>query len=258
MKLLSLCVDTTGVDFAKDHIIRITASMMEYGGGVEKGKVYIVKPDGEYKIDDFITEKTGLTREVVDSQGVPLADIARELLDMIAQSDAIVAYNTEFHINFLQCAFDKLGLDPHFEAHSIIDPYLIEFATNSHSLDNVYHRALGDEPASNNAEKVLKLFTMSQMKNIDKDTIKKFRDPNDVQHYPDGWVGVTDDVLVFRRGQYKDQSVKDVMLKDIGYIKWLCGQNKVSMPTRRAFRDILGVIRDESTLIHGTTSQKNN
>lgn len=245
MKFLSLCVDTTGTDFVKDQIIRITAVTNTYGSTENKSKIYIIRPDREFSISDEITENTGLLYDVIMEQGVQFSLVAQEIADMIAEADAIIAYKAAFHINFLQYYFDSLAIDPHFELHSIIDPYLIEVATNSHKLDDVYARFLGDEPADNNAEKVLKLFVKGQMATIDNSIIKEYRDQNDIQHYPDGWVKMEDCVLKFNKGQYKDQPVIDIIKKDSGYIKWLCKSNLVTMPTRRAFKAVIEEIKQE-------------
>lgn len=250
MKITSLCVDTTGFDFVKDQIISISYSTTEYDGTDGPFRVcgadqWIIKPERPYELPEIVPEKLHLTKDIIDRKGVAFSSIAPQLLKVIEQSDAILAYNTQFHINFLQYNFDLLGLDPHFEQHSIIDPYLIEIATNSHQLDEVYSRALGSEPASNTAEKALKLFVKGQMKTIDKQTIKEYRDQYDVQHYPDGWVKMDGEVLKFNKGQYKDQPVIDIIKKDTGYIKWLCKNNLVTMPTRKAFKAVIEKMKQE-------------
>lgn len=89
-------IETTGFSPAYDEIIEISA--IRYEDNQEKNKyVSLVKPS--FEIDEYITELTGITNEMlVDAPCIE--HCIREFKEFIG-SDLLVGYNVNFDINFL-------------------------------------------------------------------------------------------------------------------------------------------------------------
>ena len=104
-------IETTGLSPQYDEIIEIVA--IKYKSG-EKADVFstLVKP--EYEIDEYITELTGITNEMV-ATAPKIADCIAEFKEFIG-NEIIVGYNVNFDVNFLydnlmECCDEKLSND---------------------------------------------------------------------------------------------------------------------------------------------------
>ncbi len=104
-------IETTGLSPQYDEIIEIAA--IKYKSG-EKVDVFstLVKP--EYEIDEYITELTGITNEMV-ATAPKIGDCIAGFKEFIG-NEIIVGYNVNFDINFLydnllECRDEKLSND---------------------------------------------------------------------------------------------------------------------------------------------------
>lgn len=139
-------LETTGLSAEFDEIIELAALKIR-GNEIISRYQQLVKPTNE--IDEFITELTGITNEMVANQ--PSIDKAiKSFLDFI-DNETIVGHNTSFDIQFIQKAanseleneyIDTLQLArkvyPDLKHHRLKDmaKYL--------KFDYTAHRALGD------------------------------------------------------------------------------------------------------------------
>lgn len=98
-------IETTGLSPEYDCIIELAA--IRYRNGQPSGQFQqLVNP--EFKIDEFITELTGITNEMLS--GAPKIDVVLpDFLSFIAD-DIIVGHNVNFDVNFLydNCQYEKL------------------------------------------------------------------------------------------------------------------------------------------------------
>lgn len=104
-------IETTGLSPAYDEIIEISA--IRYEGNQEKDRyVSLVKPS--FEIDEYITELTGITNEMLaDAPGIEQA--INEFKEFV-RADILVGYNVNFDINFLydnllECYGEQLSND---------------------------------------------------------------------------------------------------------------------------------------------------
>ena len=139
-------LETTGLSAEFDEIIELAALKIK-GNEIASKYQQLVKPT--YEIDEFITELTGITNDMVADQ--PSIDEAiQSFLDFI-EGEIIVGHNTSFDIQFIQKAakkelnneyIDTLQLArkvyPDLKHHRLKDmaKYL--------QFDHTAHRALGD------------------------------------------------------------------------------------------------------------------
>lgn len=100
--------DTTGLDPEYDEIIRVTVLR------VINGKIFdtystLVKPKQE--IDEDITEKNGITNEMVET-APDIYGVLTVLKGFIKENDVLVGYNVNFYYKFLKHYFyEELSID---------------------------------------------------------------------------------------------------------------------------------------------------
>ena len=104
-------IETTGLDLVYNSIIEVSAVRVR-GGEVKDKFSSLIKPpkyygDGEYYyIDEFITELTGITNEMLDD--APEAEeVLQEFVKFIGD-DLLVGHNVNFDINFLYEAMGRV------------------------------------------------------------------------------------------------------------------------------------------------------
>ncbi|MCR5310673.1 MAG: exonuclease [Lachnospiraceae bacterium] len=150
-KYVVIDIETTGLSPDYDEIIEISA--IRYEGKLEKSKyVSFVKPS--FEIDEYITELTGITNEMLI--GAPSIEQCIKEFKEFVGDDLLVGYNINFDINFLYdnllaCYGEAFGNDfvdvmriarrtlpelPHHRQIDIADYYKIEVYTE--------HRAEAD------------------------------------------------------------------------------------------------------------------
>ena len=95
-KYIAFDIETTGLDPMYDEIIEIGAIKIENGKEIETFNT-LIKP--EYEIDEFITELTGITNEMLKSGKVPI-DVLTEFVNFVG-SNVIIGHNVNFDLGFL-------------------------------------------------------------------------------------------------------------------------------------------------------------
>lgn len=147
-----LDLETTGLDPIKHEIIEFGAIKVSLGSDTHPTFQTLVKP--ERKVPKRITEITGITQAMVDSEGRPLATALAEFMDFI-QDLPLVTFNAEFDMGFLQNAANRHGfvitnrytcaLKLVRRAWPGLPSYrLADLAKMGNLEDNDTHRALGD------------------------------------------------------------------------------------------------------------------
>lgn len=96
--------ETTGLNFARDEIIEFSAAVME----VQDGSAQIVQ---EYDhlisltpgntVPPMIQQLTGISTEDIAREGIPKAQLCRDLAEIFAGNTLLLAYNAHFDLSFL-------------------------------------------------------------------------------------------------------------------------------------------------------------
>lgn len=102
-----LDLETTGLDANRHEIIEVGAIRYRKGSTNHQTIQALVKPSK--KVPKKITEITGITQEMLETKGEPLADVMRELIAFVG-NDRLVTFNAEFDMAFLHAATAQLGL----------------------------------------------------------------------------------------------------------------------------------------------------
>ncbi|MBQ5448100.1 MAG: 3'-5' exonuclease, partial [Candidatus Methanomethylophilus sp.] len=106
-----VCIDleTTGLRPSSDWIIEVAAYRVR-SGRAEDRFVSFVRPGELNKVSSFITQLTGITREMVADAPLP-EEVLPELFDFVGD-DMVVGHNTCFDMNFLYDGALRAGLEP--------------------------------------------------------------------------------------------------------------------------------------------------
>lgn len=144
-------IETTGLDPRFDEIIEIAG--VKYDGNIETGRFQtLVKPECE--IDDFITDLTGITNDMV--QDAPAIDeVLPDFLAFVGDY-TVVGHNINFDVNFIYDNAEYLKLPPF--SNDFVDTMRVSRRLyknmENHKLstlisylgvgDTVEHRALSD------------------------------------------------------------------------------------------------------------------
>ena len=88
-------IETTGLDPEFDEIIEIGAVKIKDGIKIDTFNS-LIKP--EYEIDEFITELTGITNEMVEN-APSIDEVLPKFMDFI-KDYIIIGHNVNFDINF--------------------------------------------------------------------------------------------------------------------------------------------------------------
>jgi len=99
-------IETTGLDADRDEIIEIAAIKVSRDSDQHATLSALVRPSEP--IPASITRITGITREMVDSDGEALDKVIHEFLDFFADH-RLVFYNSPFDMGFLQNAAARVG-----------------------------------------------------------------------------------------------------------------------------------------------------
>lgn len=110
-------IETTGLDYSYCHIIEISAIRVRAGIAVDSFSSLIQPPasecydenDNPYEeyVDEFITELTGITNEML-SNAPAAPEVMPKFLDFVSD-DLLIGHNVSFDVNFIYDTFEALG-----------------------------------------------------------------------------------------------------------------------------------------------------
>ena len=98
-------IETTGLKAAEDEIIELAALKIIDGMETDSFSCLV---QSEKKLPSPITQLTGITQELLDSQGKKLQLGLKDFLDFIGE-EKIICHNLSFDMTFLQKACRKFG-----------------------------------------------------------------------------------------------------------------------------------------------------
>lgn len=161
--IVSLDLETTGLDINKDKIISIGAVKESIDG--ERENFYrLIKCKS--KIPKEVINLTGISDAQLVKDGVEIATALKDLKKFIDKS-LVIGYNVSFDIDFLNQALDECGeeqlsnsikdvMPVAKKANMFLDDYRLETVLNSFKINNEHpHNALSDATATLNLAKKL-------------------------------------------------------------------------------------------------------
>lgn len=153
--LVSLDIETTGLDFSKDTIISIGAVR----DTPEENETFCEYIKTTRELPENIEKLTGITSTLLNEKGIDLKDALSKLRDFLKDS-VVIGYNSSFDENFLQTAYNNLGQNyyvPHMvdimplvkKDQEFLDNYRLETVLKEYGIDNAHpHDALSDAQAT--------------------------------------------------------------------------------------------------------------
>ncbi len=143
-------IETTGLIPAYDEIIELSAIKVRDNEIIDKYST-LVKP--EYEVDEFITELTGITNEML-LNSPNIKDVLEQFINFIGD-DIVVGYNVNFDINFIyddyKGYFNKdfsnnyVDLMRICKKHCILPNYELKTVSEFYNISTQgHHRGLND------------------------------------------------------------------------------------------------------------------
>lgn len=160
-KILIFDFETTGLSPISDRVIEVGAILLEKNNDSYEVKETIdllIKQDKP--ISDFITNLTGITNEMLASEGILEEDAFRTLDNLIDDETLLVAYNLAFDIGFLFNMYQRYVAKNYAIKNDILDcmavykdryeyPHKLQSAVEKFNLVNENaHRASDDALAT--------------------------------------------------------------------------------------------------------------
>jgi len=178
-------LETTGLDPAFDEIIEMSALKIRNNEIIEEYST-LVQP--KYEIDEFITELTGITHEMLENAPL-LEDKINEFISFIGE-DIIMGHNVNFDINFLYDNYLKIEKEKlkndYVDTMRLAKNYLKEF--NHHRLIDLvdyykinvegFHRAMLDCKSTFDIYNNIKADILNKFESVEnwKNELKKKKD----------------------------------------------------------------------------------
>lgn len=240
--IVAFDVETTGLSQTEDYVIQLSAVKF-HKDTFERVKVFdhYIKPIRAYEIKPGAFEAHGLTKEFIEKNGVPLASIADEFIEMFDDADALTFNGNRFDVNMLYKDLLMIGKEFPMDGKVFYDSYAIEAKLNPRKLTNVYYNYTGEclKDAHNSLVDVDATITVFQnqihmVDGIGVDTMGPLEQwPENQLYSPEGSIrnagsGSMEERIVFNMGKYKDQEFMAVCKTDPGYISWF--KDKVASP----------------------------
>ncbi|HID91660.1 TPA: 3'-5' exonuclease [Candidatus Gracilibacteria bacterium] len=98
--LLFLDLETNGFDNKEDVIIEIAAARWD-GENITERYQTLVKLPSEKTISPFVQRLTGITPEMCEKEGIPIAQAIEEISKFLKDDDIITGHNIQFDTGFL-------------------------------------------------------------------------------------------------------------------------------------------------------------
>ena len=106
-QFIVLDLETTGLDAIKHEIIEIGAVKVNRGSNNHTTFQALIKPSK--KVPKKITNITGITQEMVDTEGEEIGSVLKEFVNFIGDL-RLVTFNAEFDMGFLKEAGKSQGI----------------------------------------------------------------------------------------------------------------------------------------------------
>lgn len=252
--LVFIDLETTGVDINQDRIVQI-AILKVYNSGTEEIKKFLLNPT--IPIPEAASNIHGIYDEDVKLSAT-FAEIAVNLAEYIEDCDFAGFNSNKFDIPLLITEFLRVGIELNIEDKKFIDVMTIFHKMEPRTLKGAYKLYCGKElVGAHDAEndivatyEVLKaqLLRYENVAYEDKDGNLSYPVTNNIDSLADftpfNLVDPTNKIitdeqgnLIFNFGQYKNQPVVDVVLKNPGYYHWMMEAN-FSIFTKRVIKQV--------------------
>lgn len=234
MELLSIDIETTGLDKAKDEIIQI--AMVSSTG---KSFVKKIRPTNQM-ISEEATARHGMTIQCLEKCPT-FQEVYQQVTDILSKFKNLVMFNAEFDYSILSRQIKEQGGDFSLENYTIIDPFLIHKKKYRQDLSSLYSFYINEE--MENAHDA-KADALAALKIYEKQALKwpELNIPENAQSLAFGenfiigaWFEYKEDlgIYVFNRGKYRNQPIDIPLQSDIGYLNWILSLSDITIDERK-------------------------
>ena len=107
MSSIKICIfdsETTGLpkknDFSEINMIELGYLIIDLKLNIIKEKNFLIK--GKYDIPEFITNLTGITKEIINERGIEINEVSEEFYNDLKDCEFIIAHNLRFDYGMLK------------------------------------------------------------------------------------------------------------------------------------------------------------
>lgn len=243
--IVAFDVETTGLSFKDDYIIQLSAIKFDENFNTIDTIDHLIKPIHNYEIAEGAFEKHGISKEMIDANGIELFTAAQEFLAFIEGCDMLSYNGRNFDVRMISKDFHSVGLDFDIHGRTFFDSLLLEQKLNPRTLDAVYKRYTGkDLENAHNA-----LYDVMATIEIFKHQLKVYENQDvtidDIMGFEESQIFCVDGMIkkdedgnvFFARGKYKDHEFMSVARADAGYIKWFMNNPEFDHTTKETLRE---------------------
>lgn len=221
--LVAFDLETTGLNTQEDHILQL--GLVRFDSETFKELDYrswYIRPLYEFEISPEAEEKTGLSKEFILENGVPLNSIWDEAVQFIGTDDMLSYNGNHFDVPMLYYNLLRYNLKFDFGCRKFYDALVIERKRNSNKLGDVYKRYTGKElegahDALCDVRGLIEIFKYQNR--VQDDALE---DPSFNLVSPEEFLKLNDKgQLIFATGKYKGKTTNEICALDKNYIKWV-------------------------------------
>lgn len=246
-------VETTGLSTKEDYIIQLAAVKFDRNfRQLDSYTTYVIPPHA-YKIDARAEETHHITREIIESEGRPLKEVAQKFTKFCEGCDLLSYNGNRFDIKFIYKDFLLVGIEFPLDGRVFYDAMSIETVVNPRTLSVVYKNYTGDDARDAHNAFADVHMTMEVFKSqvihhgLNLEELAQWKENQLVT--PDGTIrdvskNGEEPCLVFNIGKYRDTEFMKTCELDPGYIKWFM-QNIASNYTIKKLREYYKINRNK-------------
>lgn len=108
-RFLFLDFETIGLNYREDEPTEIAFIITDSKGKVEEEYSQLIKLPRWKQVPEFITELTGITTELLETEGKHLGEVKQEVQRIIQGDEVVVAHHASFDLGYLSYYF---GIQP--------------------------------------------------------------------------------------------------------------------------------------------------
>lgn len=241
--LVSLDIETTGLDKNYDHVIQIAMVKFDYDTfDIIDQRNYYVRPEGNYTISVSAWLKHKITTDFLKDKPT-LRELAPEILNFIKGCALLIYNGISFDIPFLSAELHSVGYELDINDYECYDAFLEEKRRHGMSLEKTYERYTGKKLSDSG------LMAHDALGDV-MATIEIFKHQRQDHDYEpektygnDGFITEVqlDEKVVpgFAVGKYKGVPISYVGKLDEGYINWILTNDKFSQTTKNIVKQYI-------------------
>lgn len=232
-----LKIETTGLDFIKDKICKISASKYEHGNLVDNLSLLI---NPQIKMSEEASKVNGLTDSDLSDKPT-FQEVSNEINTFLQNSDLIGFNLKTFGLKFLFKELHLSGIFFNYLKINIIDLYEVFKITIDNSYFEIAYKFLTGEMPSNDLNGVKDFYSYLSQRDI------KIPDRKNLD--VSGNISIEDGEFILKYGsenKFRNKKVYDMFSLDMSYYTWMMKSDFVPIDTKIALASLYKLYKQKN------------